>query len=144
MERGTKEKILDMIEEMEEKNSQIEKYILSLSILSREDILKEISQDIINNNPLLQEIIGIKGKIISGDNQEKINSDDDIIDNILGKIQENPHKKVFFLNEYLDLFQDQISEKDKEVILKSLRDEKNEEKLKEGMLSLANIFNLNL
>ena len=144
MERGTKEKILDMIEEMEEKNSQIEKYISSLSILSRKDILKEISQDIINNNPLLQEIIGIKGKIISGDNQEKINSDDDIIDNILGKIQENPHKKVFFLNEYLDLFQDQISEKDKEVILKSLRYEKNEEKLKEGMLSLANIFNLNL
>lgn len=144
MERGTKEKILDMIEEMEEKNSQIEKYISSLSILSRKEILKEISQDIINNNPLLQEIIGIKGRIIPSNNQEKINSEDDIIDNILGKIQENPHKKVFFLNEYLDLFQDQISEKDKEVILKSLRDEKDEEKLKERMLSLATIFNLNL
>ncbi len=144
MERGTKEKILDMIEEMEEKNSQIEKYISSLPILSRKEILKEISQDIINNNPILQEIIGIKGKIIPSDNQEKVSSDDDIIDNILGKIQETPHKKVFFLNEYLDLFQDQISEKDKEVILKSLRDEKNEAKLKEGMISLSNIFNLNL
>jgi len=144
MERGTKEKILDMIEEMEEKNSQIEKYISSLSILSRKDILKEISQDIINNNPLLQEIIGKKGSLIPSNNQERVSSDDDIIDTIISKIQENPHKKVFFLNEYLGLFQDQISEKDKEVILKSLRDEKNEAKLKEGMLSLVTIFNLNL
>ena len=144
MERGDKEKIIELIEEMEEKNSQIEKYISSLAILSRKDLLNEISLDIINNNLLLREIVGTKGKIISGDNQEQVSSDDVIINNILGKIRENPHKIVFFLNEFLDLFHDQISEKDKDVILKSLKDEKNEAKLKEGMISLANIFNLNL
>ncbi len=33
---------------------------------------------------------------------------------------------------------------DKDVILKSLKDEENQEKLKERMVSLVNIFNLNL
>ena len=144
MERGNKEKILEMIKDMEDKNSQIEEYISSLSILSRKDILKEISQHIINNNPLLQEIIAKKDGIISNDKQEKTNSLSDVIDGYINNIQKDPHKIVFFLSEFLDLFQDQISEKDKDVILKSLKDEKNEGKLKEGMLSLANIFNLNL
>jgi len=144
MERGNKEKILEMIKDMEDKNSQIEEYISSLSILSRKDILKEISQHIINNNPLLQEIIAKKDGIISSDKQEKTYSLNDMIDGYINNIQKDPHKIVFFLSEFLDLFQDQISEKDKEVILKNLKDEKNEEKLKDRMLSLANIFNLNL
>ena len=144
MERGNKEKILELIEEMEKKNSQIKKCISSLVILSRKDILNEISLDIINNNPLLREIIGVKGKIISEGSQEKLNTLDEIINGFIEKIHEIPNKKVFFLNEFLDLFHDQISEEDKEVILKSLKDEKNEEKLKERMISLANIFNLNL
>lgn len=144
MERGNKEKILELIKEMEKKNSQIKKCISSLVILSRKDILNEISLDIINNNPLLREIIGVKGKIISEGSQEKLNTLDEIINGFIEKIHEIPNKKVFFLNEFLDLFHDQISEEDKEVILKSLKDEKNEEKLKERMISLANIFNLNL
>ena len=73
MERGNKEKILELIEEMEEKNFQIKKYISSLAILSRKDLLNEISLDIINNNSLLREIIGAKGKIISKGYQEKPN-----------------------------------------------------------------------
>jgi len=144
MERGNKEKILELIEEMEEKNSQIEKYISSLVILSRKDLLNEISLDIINNNSLLREIIRTKGKIISKGFQEKPDFLEEIINGIIEKINESPHKIVFCLNEFLDLFQDQISEKDKDVILKSLKDEKNEGKLKEKMISLANIFNLNL
>ena len=144
MERGKKEKILEMIKDMEDKNSQIEEYISSLSILSRKEILTEISQHIINNNPLLQQIIGKKEGIISSDNQEKAHSLDNMINGYVNKIQKDPHKMVFFLSEFLDLFHDQISEKDKDVILKSLKDEKNEEKLKERMRSLANIFNLNL
>lgn len=144
MERGDKEKIIELIEEMEEKNSQIEKYISSLAILSRKDLLNEISLDIINNNLLLREIIGTKGKLISKGIQEKPNFLNEIVNGIIQKIHETPHKIVFFLNEFLDLFHDQISEKDKDVILKSLKDEKDEAKLKEGMISLANIFNLNL
>ncbi len=144
MERGNKEKILELIGEMEEKNFQIKKYISSLAILSRKDLLNEISLDIINNNSLLREIIGTKGKIISKGYQEKPNFLDVIIDGIIEKIHENPQKIVFYLNEFLDLFHNQISEKDKDVIMQSLKDEKNEEKLKEKMISLASIFNLNL
>ncbi len=144
MERGNKEKILEMIKEIEKKNSHMEEYISNLSILSRKDILKEITQDIINNNSLLQEILGTKEKIISNNKKEKNYSLDYIIDGYLNKIQKNPHKKVIFLIEFLDLFKEQISEKDKDVILKSLKDKKNNEKLRERMVSLAHIFNLNL
>ena len=141
MERGNKEKILEMIKAIENKNSDMEEYISNLSILSRNDMLKKIMQDIINNNSLLQELIGTDTQIISREEIEK-NSSDYIIESYINKIQKDIHKKVIFLSEFLELFQDRISEKDKEVILKSLKDEKNEEKLREEMISLANIFKL--
>ena len=142
MERGNKEKILEMIKAIENKNSDMEEYISNLSILSRNDMLKKIMQDIINNNSLLQELIGTDTQIISREEIEK-NSSDYIIESYINKIQKDIHKKVIFLSEFLELFQDRISEKDKEVIIKSLKkDEKNEEKLREEMISLANIFKL--
>ena len=141
MERGNKEKILEMIKAIENKNSDMEEYISNLSILSRNDMLKKIMQDIINNNSLLQELIGTDTQIISREEIEK-RSSDYIIESYINKIQKDIHKKVIFLSEFLELFQDRISEKDKEVILKSLKDEKNEEKLREEMISLANIFKL--
>ncbi len=144
MERGKKEKILEMIKEIEKKDSDMEEYISNLSILSREDILKEITRDIINKNAMLQEIIGTKEKIVSTDDKEEKYSFDYIIDAYLNKIQKSPHKKIIFLIEFLELFKEQISEKDKDVILKSLKDKTKEENLRERMLSLAHIFNLNL
>ena len=141
MERGNKEKILEMIKAIENKNSEMEEYISNLSILSRNDMLKKITQDIINNNSLLQELIGTEMYIISSEETEK-NSSSYIIEGYINKIQKNPYKKVIFLREFLGLFQEQISEMDKDVILKSLKDEKNEEKLREEMISLANIFKL--
>lgn len=143
MERGNKEKILEMIKAIETKNSEMEDYISNLSILSRIDMLKEITQDIISNNSLLQELLGSEDKTISIEKKGKT-SFDDIIEGYINKIQKDPHKKVIFLRDFLDLFQDRISEEDKEVILKSLKDEKNYEKLRERMVSLANIFKLNL
>lgn len=141
MERGNKEKIIEMIKAIENKNSEMEEYISNLSILSRNDMLKKITQDIINNNSLLQELIGTEMYTISSEETEK-NSSSYIIEGYINKIQKNPYKKVIFLREFLGLFQEQISEMDKEVILKSLKDEKNEEKLREEMISLANIFKL--
>ncbi|TET58059.1 MAG: hypothetical protein E3J52_09200 [Promethearchaeota archaeon] len=141
MERGNKEKIIEMIKAIENKNSEMEEHISNLSILSRNDMLKKITQDIINNNSLLQELIGTEMYIISSEETEK-NSSSYIIEGYINKIQKNPYKKVIFLREFLGLFQEQISEMDKEVILKSLKDEKNEEKLREEMISLANIFKL--
>lgn len=142
MERGNKEKIIEMIKAIENKNSEMEEYISNLSILSRNDMLKKITQDIINNNSLLQELLGTEMYVISSEETEK-NSSSYIIEGYINKIQKDPYKKIIFLREFLGLFQERISEMDKEVILKSLKDEKNEEKLREEMISLANTFNLN-
>ena len=142
MERGNKEKIIEMIKAIENKNSEMEEYISNLSILPRNEMLKKITQDIINNNSLLQELIGTEMYIISSEENEK-NSSNYIIEGYINKIQKDPYKKIIFLREFLGLFQERISEMDKEVILKSLKDEKNEEKLREEMISLANTFNLN-
>lgn len=143
MERGNKEKILEMIKAIEAKNSEMEKYISNLSIQSRNNMLKEITQDIINNNSLLQELIGIEDHIISNKRNEKT-SFEYVIEGYITKIQKEPYKKVIFFREFLELFQDRISEKDKEVIIKSLKDQKNDDMLRERMLSLANIFKLKL
>ena len=142
MERGNKEKIIEMIKAIENKNSEMEEYISNLSILPRKEMLKKITQDIINNNSLLQELIGTEMYIISSEETEK-NSSNYIIEGYINKIQKDPYKKIIFLREFLGLFQERISEMDKEVILKSLKDEKNEDKLREEMISLANVFNLN-
>jgi len=141
MERGNKEKIFELLKAIENKNSEMEEYISNLSILSRNDMLKKITQDIIINNPILQELIGADTSFISSEEIEK-NSSEFIIESYISKIQKDPYKKVIFLREFLELFQERISEMDKEVILKSLKDEKNEEKLREEMISLANIFKL--
>ncbi|MFX1365286.1 MAG: hypothetical protein ACFFCE_17040 [Promethearchaeota archaeon] len=143
MERGNKERILEMIKAIENKNIEMEEYISNLSILSRNDMLKKITQDIINNNSILQEIIGSNAEVISSEEIGK-NSSEMIIETYINKIQEDSHKKIIILRDFLDLFQERISEIDKEVILKSLKDIKNEEKLREEMLSLANIFKLDL
>ncbi|UCC21195.1 MAG: hypothetical protein JSV62_07940 [Promethearchaeota archaeon] len=143
MERRNKEKVLEMIKDIERKKSEMEEYITNLSIPSRNDMLKKISHNIINNNSLLQELIGSEKKIISSRELEK-SSSDSIIEGYINKIKKDPYKKIIFLKEFLNLFEERIAEKDKEVILKSLKDEKNIEKLKERMLSLAEIFELNL
>ncbi len=143
MESGNKEKILEMIKAIEKKNSEMEDFISNLSIPTRNEMLKEISREIISNNSLLQEILGTEEQIVISENQEML-SFDHVIDGFITKIQQNPHKKVIFLREYLELFQDRVSETDKDVIIQSLKDEKNDEKLRDEMISLANIFKLNL
>ncbi len=143
MERENKEKILEMIKAIESKNSEMEDFISNLSIPTRNDMLKEISREIISNNSLLQEILGTEEKIVISENQEII-SFDHVINGFITKIQQNPYKKIIFLREFLELFQDRVSETDKDVILQSLKDEKNDEKLREEMVSLANIFKINL
>ncbi|MFX1304774.1 MAG: hypothetical protein ACFFBV_10860 [Promethearchaeota archaeon] len=143
MERGNKEKILEMIKAIEAKNSEMEEYISKLSIQSRSDMLKEITKDIINNNSLLQELIGIEDQIISSKKNGEA-SFEYAIESYITKIQKKPYKKVIFFREFLELFQDKISEKDKEVIIKSLKNIEDNKKLREEMLSLANIFKLKL
>lgn len=139
MERSKKDKILNMIKEIEKKNLDIEKYLTSLAILSRNEMLKEISRNIIENNILLQEITGSMEKVSPDEVKVVPNEIQHKIDGFISKIQKNPTKKVIYLREFLGIFQE-ISEKDKNVILQSLKDEKNQEILKEKMASLAKIF----
>ncbi|MFX1599089.1 MAG: hypothetical protein ACFFB6_00675 [Promethearchaeota archaeon] len=143
MESEKKEKIIEMIKAIENKNTEMKEYISSLSILSRNELLKEITREIINNNSLIQELLGTEVQFISREKEVKT-SIDNIIEDYINKIQKNPYKKVIFLREFLESFHDQISETDKDVILKSLKDEENDEKLKERMVFLANTFELKL
>ena len=112
-----------MIKAIENKNTEMKEFLSSLSILSRNEMLKEITREIINSNSLIRELLGTEEQYISREKEVKA-SIDYIIEKYIHKIQKNPYKKVIFLREFLELFQDRISEKDKEVILKSLKDEK--------------------
>lgn len=139
MEKENKDKILDFIREIKDKNSEMGKYISTLPILSREDMLKEITRKIIENNKILHEIVGSKEKSLSKEVKEKLYTLEDRIDTIISNIQENETKKIIYLREFIDSFQE-ISDNDKNVIIQSLKDEKDINLLKEKMLSLSNTF----
>ncbi|MHA1985697.1 MAG: hypothetical protein ACW98D_03565 [Promethearchaeota archaeon] len=139
MERGKKDKILELIREIEQKNSEIENYISSTSVLTRNESLKEIMNNIIENNNVLQEIEGSKGPHLHSGKKETTNSVQKMVMSFVLKVQENPAKKIIYLREFLDNFKS-ISNNDKEVILNSLQEEKNWDKLKEKMTSLVTIF----
>ena len=139
MERGKKDKILELIREIEQKNSEIENYISSLSALTRNESLKEIMNNIIENNNVLQEIEGFKGPHLHSGKKESTNLLQEMVVSSVLKIQENPAKKIIYLREFLDNFKS-ISNSDKEVILNSLQEEKNWDTLKEKMTSLVTIF----
>ena len=144
MEKGNLDKILSMIKGIEKKNIEFQKLISTIEIPSRNNILKEISNDIIKNNKLFKELqVEITGIIVAKEEIENI-SNYNLIEEIVLKIQNIPSKKIIFLREFINKMED-ISENDKGVLLQSLNDEKIEiEELKEKMLSLANIFNLKI
>jgi len=137
-----REKILLIIKGIEEKNLELEDYLSNLTILSRNDVMKKISQDIIQNNKLLQEIVSSKEQLFSRGIKRSISPIQHIIEGFLSKIKNTPSKKIIYLREFLEIFKQEISEKDKDVILQSLKDEKNEEELKEKMITLATTFEL--
>jgi len=144
MEKGNLNKILSMIKGIEKKNVEFQKLISTLEIPSRNNMLKEISNDIIKNNKLFKELqVETTGIIVAKDEIENI-SHYNLIEETILKIQNNPSKKIIFLREFINKMED-ISENDKGVLLQSFNDEKIEiEELKEKMLSLANIFNLKI
>jgi hypothetical protein len=144
MEKGNLDKILSKIKGIEKKKVEFQKLISTLEIPSRNNMLKEISNDIIKNNKLFKELqVEITGIIVGKEEIENI-SNYNLIEEIVLKIQNIPSKKIIFLREFINKMED-ISENDKGVLLQSLNDEKIEiEELKEKMLSLANIFNLKI
>ena len=139
MEKENKDKILGLIHDLEIKNSETEKYISNLRILSRNETLKDIMNDILETNTVLQEIEKSKGDHSHAIERDKNNTLKALVENSLSKINENPTKKIIYLREFLDNFES-ISSNDKDVILNSLQDEKDKDKLREKMTSLVDIF----
>ncbi len=142
MEREKFDDILSIIKEIEKKNSELEKYVSGLPILSRNSMLEKITQDIVKNNKLFKEM-GISSNVIPmGSVKKEPLIIQNIINNTISNIQANPSKKVIYLRSFLNLFDD-IYENDKNVLVQSLKDE-NSEKLIEKMTSLSNIFKLKM
>jgi hypothetical protein len=139
MENGNKNDILNMINEIEKKNLEIENYLSSLSILSRNETIKIIIEKIFENNSILQEIEKSKGEHQHSGVKEQVNKLQDLVDGFTIKIKDKPNKKIIYLREFLENFPS-ISNNDKDVIIKSLKDEQNLDILKKKMMSLVEIF----
>ncbi|MFW9940258.1 MAG: hypothetical protein ACFFFT_04405 [Candidatus Thorarchaeota archaeon] len=139
MERGNKDEILNMIEQIEKKKIEMDESLSKLSILSRNETLKKIMNNIIKSNSILREIEKSKGEHQHLEVKELANTLQNLVENYISKIQEAPTKKIIYLREFLENFPS-ISNSDKDVIINSLKDEKNKDKLREKMSSLVNIF----
>ncbi len=139
-ENGKLDKVLSMIKRIERKNLEFENYISDLNILSRTNLLKEISVDIIKNSELFQELhIECKDVKVAKDEKKNIRIAN-FVEDIILKIKNDPAKKIIFLREFLDNFEN-ISQNDKNVILQSLK-EKDDEELNQEMSNLVNVFKI--
>ena len=133
-----KNQILDFIKEIENRNIELENYLSDLSISSRNATLKDIMKDILENNEVLRQIEKSKGIHLHTAEREKSSTLENMVESYTAKIIENPTKKIIYLREFLNNFRT-INDSDKDVILKSLKDE-NDEKLSQKMTSLVKIF----
>jgi hypothetical protein len=134
-------KALSLIEGIENKQLEIETFLSNLTISSREEIIKDIIIEVIRNNLFFKQL-GITQEILKENKSLESNSKEMIVDHLISNIQNDPSKKIIYLRHFLDRFHE-ISEQDKNVILQSIKNEKNEN-LKEELLSLVNIFKLKL
>ncbi|MHA1457006.1 MAG: hypothetical protein ACTSR5_13665, partial [Promethearchaeota archaeon] len=96
---------------------------------------------IIRNNSLFKEL-DITQEILNESKSTESNSKETVIDHLISNIQNNPSKKIVYLRLFLDRFHE-ISDQDKNVILQSIKNEKNED-LKEKLLSLVSVFKVKL
>lgn len=143
MEREKIDKALSILKDIDEKNLKIEELLSDMSISSRNDLLRDITRDIIEKNNLIKEH-GLSNEFVC----EPISSDPEVIsinsllENLVSNVEKNPSKKVIYLRLFLDRFHD-ISDQDKNVIIQSVKEE-DIQGLKEKMLSLINVFELEI
>jgi type I restriction-modification system DNA methylase subunit len=143
MEREFIDKALSLLKDLSDKNLKIEEILSEMSLSSRNDLLREISRDIVEKNNLVKEH-GLSNE----DTCEPISSDPELLsintllDNLVSNIEKNPSKKVIYLRLFLDRFHD-ISDQDKNVIIQSVKEE-DTKGLKAKMLSLINVFKLEI
>ena len=142
MESSNLKKIISMIKGIEKKTSELENFLTTLPILTRNSMLKEIYEDTLKNNKFFQELGVSKEKIDRPEYLKESLLIENIIEDIISNIKENPSKKVIYLKEFLKLFQE-ISDNDKMVILQSLKD-KDPSELEKQIMSLTKIFKVKL
>lgn len=136
MDKEQAKEALSLIKEIENQQSEIDTFLSNLDISSRDEIIKELIIEIIRKNPLFKEL-DITQEILKKSSKES-HSKETLIDNLISNIQNNPSKRIIYLRLFLDRFHE-ISEQDKNVILQSIKNEKNED-LKEKLTSLMNVF----
>ena len=102
-------KLLDILKDIEKKKSNLQDYFSKLTQSSREELLLDIYEKILDNNLLLEEARKGGEKLCHDKASSKQGT---TVERIITDVQNNPSKKVFFLKEFLDKFQD-ISEADK-------------------------------
>ena len=143
MEREIIDKALSLLKDIDDKSLKIEDLLSEMSISSRNDLLRDISHDIIEENKLIKEH-GLSNEFFC----EPMSTDPEVIsintllDNLVSNIEKNPSKKVIYLRVFLERFHD-ISDQDKNVIIQSVKEEDTKE-LKDKMLSLINVFKLEI
>ena len=143
MKRENFDQIINLISTAEKSNEEINLLISNLTIPNRNELLKEITSQIIRRNPFLNDV-KILNELSSAIEPEVTEPDsiESLLDNLILNIQNNPFKKVIFLKLFLDRFHE-ISEQDKNVIIQSVKDESIED-IKEKLISLVRVFKLDL
>jgi hypothetical protein len=133
-------KIINYINNIESENNKLLNFISELSLPTRQEILTEILQDIIETKKLIIDKSIYEEEGSQKDLKKKKDKVSGIIEEVGQNIAKNPAKKVFYLKEFLDKLEE-ISEKDKAVVLQSL---KNTEVglLEQKMSSLIKIFKI--
>ena len=134
-------KTLSLIEDIEQKNVKIDEILSSLPISSRNELLEEITRDIIEQNSIIKEHGFANENTCDPESPtQEISSINLLIDNLVSNIQKNPSKKVLYLRLFLERFRD-ISDQDKNVVILSIKDE-DSKGLKEKILSILKVFKL--
>jgi metal-responsive CopG/Arc/MetJ family transcriptional regulator len=141
MERENILKTLSLIEDFEQKNVKIDEILSNLPISSRNELLQEITRDIIEQNSIIKEHGFANENTCDPESQTQESSSINLlIDNLVSNIQKNPSKKVLYLRLFLERFRD-ISDQDKNVVIQSIKDE-DSKGLKEKILSILKVFKL--
>ncbi|MFX1586670.1 MAG: hypothetical protein ACFFC1_00830 [Promethearchaeota archaeon] len=141
MEKDKLDEALSTIKSIDKKKLEIEKNLSELPILSRKEMLIEITNDIIKQHKILNEG-GFSKEDVWPSEPGETDSISLILDNLISDIKKTPSKKIIYLRLFLDRFHE-ISEQDKNVIIQSIKDEHPKE-LKEKIQPLISVFKLEI
>lgn len=134
MEQKILDTILSMLQKIKAQDEELVMFLSQNCELTRDQILEGISQTIVNNR--LSDLGFSQDDICSTDIKKR--EFEHTIDQIVANVEQDPSKKVLYLRDFFDLFEE-ISEQDKNVMLQSFKGVKLED-LKSKMHSFAKML----